>query len=159
MRFKGPAFPSYFKPPNPDKKVKVWNPHQAVGQRMRVLKQKCRALLNSKDPEVVATGDRIISVVNTQALTQPDIHREYAILTFMSLGLDKVQAARVPWVAAMNAILDTAVSQQSKKITVRYIDEDPDGSGESPDARTPEDEIPPVEAQPDGQGPGETSSV
>lgn len=80
-RLKGPVFPSFREPPqpnpdgqrhNPNRSIeagKSWVAHSGIKARLRYLRQQCRPILSSKDPELLAAVERVRLVATKDGIT------------------------------------------------------------------------------------------
>ena len=73
-RFKGLVLPSFLEPPSASLKFKVhpdralpkgqtWLAHSGRRARIKNLRNECRSILSSKDPEVIAAVDRVRGIL------------------------------------------------------------------------------------------------
>lgn len=99
--FKGPVFPSFRNPGAGGGMHKVWPPgHQGMAQRLRYLRRIVQPILDSRDPEVVATATRLIAAVKDEP------NPEYSALHLAGAAIDAANARQQSWTDAMNFILD-----------------------------------------------------
>lgn len=109
---KGARFESFRNPPSPTGNAKpryVFRPHQGRKERIRILKQRCRGLLNSKDPDVIAAGKRIIEACKGL----DDL--ELRILTLMSIALDHAESTEATYAQAVDVLLEQAAEERARQ--------------------------------------------
>lgn len=98
---KGPIFPSFLNPNLGPKKILVWAPGtQSVRQCKKNLRLKSKHILDSKDPTIVAVGDRVIRGV----CHEPD--PEYSALHLICAALDASEDTGESWVTCMTYMMD-----------------------------------------------------
>ena len=100
LGFKGPMFKSYIDaridaPPKPE-----FIRHSNTREQLRNLRNKCRHVIDDKDPEVVATGLRVLEAVRDEPVP------EFGALHLMAAGIDKAEEEGTTWVQAMATLLD-----------------------------------------------------
>lgn len=99
---KGPLFPSFQNQNTDPKKIMVWKPGtQSTRQQKKNLRNKARVIIDSKDPQIIATGDRVIRSV----CAEPD--PEYSALHLFCAAMDLSDDCGESWVTCMNHLMDT----------------------------------------------------
>jgi len=97
---KGPVFPSYLNQNTVQKPKAQWTRHQSTKQQLRHLRQRCGYLLDSKDPETIEVGDRVIRSVCEEP------HPEYSALHLFNAGLELAEETGISWIMAMTYLMD-----------------------------------------------------
>lgn len=95
----GPIFKSFYRQQDSPNKMQ-WKRHQGSRQQVRYLRHRCDHLLNSKDPAIIAVGDRVIMAVKDEP------NPEYGALHLMAAGLDASEQTGVSWIDAMTYLLN-----------------------------------------------------
>lgn len=109
-QFKGLVFPSFHNQHHSEKKRMEWVPHSSTRQQMRNLRKKVQPIIDSKDPAVIAMGQKIIQA----ALDEPV--PEFGSLHLMSAAMDISDDSGVPWVEAAQYLLDKFEEQKDQHI-------------------------------------------
>lgn len=99
MKFKGPAFPSYFNQSTPKDRMQ-WKRHSNRHQQLRNLRNACRPILNSKDPATVVAVARVVNGVKDEPTP------EFGKLHLVFAALDASDQTGESWVVAMNYLMD-----------------------------------------------------
>lgn len=123
-RFKGIRFKSWDQPlPEPKKKLQ-WVAHNGNRAKLRYLRQRCKSILDSTDPDIVMTGQRIGQVVRFEK----DPERAALMIIHTAL-LDSARLGKT-WVDSANAIMDNYeqhVEELSARIAAEQAARRPDG--------------------------------
>jgi hypothetical protein len=95
LNFKGPYFRSYQTAQLDTTQKLQWHAHCGTRVQLRNLRQKCRPILDSKDPEIKAMGQQLIAAV------QEEPNPEFGALHLIAAALDASADTGTTWVEAM----------------------------------------------------------
>lgn len=101
-RIKGKIFPSFFNQrPQKPRMVRLYQESDtSLDRRMRRLRTRTAAILDSKHPKVLAVTDRVLKA----ALEEPDA--EFTCLNLVAGGMAEAEGSGDDWATAMTRILD-----------------------------------------------------
>lgn len=88
----------------------LFKPHQSIRQRLRNLRQRCRPVLQSQDPEVQIWGHTIIREVASFDIP------EYRALCLIAQALDYVDSTGVTFPQAAEVIVDKILEAKAERI-------------------------------------------
>lgn len=128
MRLKGPRFPSYTKPPEPsmDRKPnpnrslpegREWTAHTGSRAKLRHLRQTCRPLLETKDPEDILGIQRLKDVIEIEYKDANEFVKEYGFLYVLFQAQEKSDDSGVPAFAVIDYIIDTSFKKKDTDAT------------------------------------------
>jgi len=96
---------------------KVWPAgHQGMAQRLRHLRHQIQPILDSKDPEVMATAARMIAAVKDEP------NPEFSALHLAGAAIDAARERQQTWSDAMNFILDEYDRRQAAEHATFTLD-------------------------------------
>lgn len=110
MRLKGPVFPSYLNQHvGIDKPRMQWKAHCGARAQLRNLRQACKRVLESKDPEVQKQVARVIEA------TKVEPSPEFGKLHLIHAAQDACDQTGEPWEVCMRYLMDQYDNMQADR--------------------------------------------
>jgi hypothetical protein len=121
-RFKGPWFPSFAQQGTPEPR-KQWISHCGRQQRTRYLRQACRVVLKSKDPETIEAIQKAHGIISGK-------FEEYGLLMMIHQAMETSDSTGLPIAECLNYITDKIKSDIEEQIAkaTQQAKEQTDGS-------------------------------
>jgi hypothetical protein len=94
-----------------------WHAHCGTRAQLRNLRQRAHKILDSKDPEIVMIGQRVIEA------TKDEPNPLFGALHLINAGLEAAEQTETTWVVAMRYLLDEfeRIAQRGEATTSQAV--------------------------------------